>query len=347
MVVRVAVNGYGTIGKRVADAVAAQSDLKLVGVAKTKPNYEAEAAVQKGYPLFVAPPGQVADFRKYGLEVAGTSEEMIGAADVIVDAAPDKVGRENRRMYDAAGVRAVFQGGEKPDVAEVSFSALANFAEALGKKRVRVVSCNTTGLARAAAVLDRRWGVERWDATIIRRAADPPESKRGPINGILPSLHIPSHHGPDVRTIFPKLPIITTAVVVPTTLMHVHVNHVRLREKPADVDEIVDAFRATPRFHLFAPWEAIDGTPQVMEFARDRIHMGRNDVMENVLWEEGVHLEDRDLHFFQAIHQESIVVPENVDAIRAMFELERDPLASVAKTDRALGIPSSGGRKAS
>jgi glyceraldehyde-3-phosphate dehydrogenase (NAD(P)) len=44
MSVRVAINGYGTIGKRVADAVAAQPDMTLVGVAKTRPNFEAERA---------------------------------------------------------------------------------------------------------------------------------------------------------------------------------------------------------------------------------------------------------------------------------------------------------------
>jgi glyceraldehyde-3-phosphate dehydrogenase (NAD(P)) len=33
MKVRVAVNGYGVIGKRVADAVRAQEDMTLVGVA--------------------------------------------------------------------------------------------------------------------------------------------------------------------------------------------------------------------------------------------------------------------------------------------------------------------------
>lgn len=31
--VRVAVNGYGVIGKRVADAVAVQPDMELVGIA--------------------------------------------------------------------------------------------------------------------------------------------------------------------------------------------------------------------------------------------------------------------------------------------------------------------------
>ncbi len=44
------------------------------------------------------------------------------------------------------------------------------------------------------------------------------------------------------------------------------------------------------------------------------------------------------LYYYQAIHQEADVVPENVDAIRAMFELETDKMKSIEKTDRSLGI---------
>src|SRR5208282_2708664 len=151
-----------------------------------------------------------------------------------VDATPDHVGHENRATYLERGLRAVFQGGEPADVAEASFNALGNYATCRGKRTLRVVSCNTTGIARAVSVLEPRWGVEHWEVTLVRRAADPAESKKGPVNGILPTLHLPSHHGPDVRTIFPDLPIATTALVVPTTLMHVHVNHVRLRNPPDD-----------------------------------------------------------------------------------------------------------------
>ncbi|MHB8352596.1 MAG: type II glyceraldehyde-3-phosphate dehydrogenase [Thermoplasmata archaeon] len=336
MTVRVCVNGYGTIGKRVADAIARQPDMELVGVAKTRPGFEAEAALRHGYPLFVSGHGEPERFREVGLKVAGTLADMLQAADVVIDCAPEKSGRDNAPVYRQLGIRAIFQGGEKADIAESSFNALANYAEALGRTRLRVVSCNTTGIARAGAVL-RRWGVRRWEATLVRRAADPSESRRGPINGILPIFQLPSHHGPDVRTVLPGLPIRTAAVVVPTTLMHVHVNQVELERPPADVTELREAFQSTPRFRIFRSWERVEGTPQVMEFARDR-GVGRPDMMENVLWEDGLALSGAELTFFQAIHQESIVVPENVDAVRAMFELQPDAARSMAITDRTLGI---------
>ena len=42
------------------------------------------------------------------------------------------------------------------------------------------------------------------------------------------------------------------------------------------------------------------------------------------------------LYYFQAIHQESDVIPENVDAIRALMDSEADWKASAAKTDSAI-----------
>jgi glyceraldehyde-3-phosphate dehydrogenase (NAD(P)) len=337
MPVRVAVNGFGTIGKRVADAVSKQPDMVLVGVAKTRPSFEARIAIERGYPLFVGGDGRVEDFRAAGIAVEGTTDDLFKQADVVVDATPEEVGRAQASKYDTAHLKAIFQGGEQPDVAELSFSALANYDQALGKSRVRVVSCNTTGIVRAASVLRARYGIERWDATLVRRAADPTETKKGPINGILPSFHFPSHHAPDAQTIFPDLKITTTALVVPTTLMHLHVNHVRLHRPPATAADVIAAFRDTPRFQIFGSGEHVDGTPQVMEYAKDR-GTPRGDMMSNALWENGVYLEGADLHFFQAIHQESIVVPENVDAIRAMFNLAPDAESSIAITDMALGL---------
>ncbi len=339
MPVRVAVNGFGTIGKRVADAVAKQPDMQLVGVVKTQPTFGARLAIERGYPLYVGGDGRLDAFRSAGIAVAGTTEDLLGKADIVVDATPDRVGREQVGKYDAAHVRAIFQGGEKPDVAEVSFNSLANFDAATGKQRVRVLSCNTTGIVRAASVLRGKYGVERWDATLIRRAADPTEVHKGPVNAILPTFQFPSHHAPDAQTIFPDLPISTTAVVVPTTLMHLHVNHVRLRRPPASTADVVTAFRETPRFQVFRSADHVEGTPQVLEFARDH-GAARGDMMKNVLWEDGIHLSGADLFFFQAIHQESIVVPENIDAIRAMTGLAPNAGASIAVTDLALGLRS-------
>ena len=52
--IRVGVVGYGTIGKRVADAVRAQPDMRLAGAVKRSPDYAAAAAERSGVSLFAA-----------------------------------------------------------------------------------------------------------------------------------------------------------------------------------------------------------------------------------------------------------------------------------------------------
>ncbi len=119
--------GYGTIGKRVADAVMRMDDMELVGVIKQTPDYEGEVAIGKGIKLYTYE-DRVSKFEKAGIKVAGTVNDLIKNVDVIIDATPDGVGAENRaKIYEPAGLRAIFQGGEEAEVAEVSFNALANY----------------------------------------------------------------------------------------------------------------------------------------------------------------------------------------------------------------------------
>ena len=43
--IRVAVNGYGVIGKRIADAVALQIDMELVGIADVVTDWRIKAGI--------------------------------------------------------------------------------------------------------------------------------------------------------------------------------------------------------------------------------------------------------------------------------------------------------------
>ncbi len=52
--VRVAINGYGVIGKRVADAVELQDDMTLVGVCDVLSDYRIRVAVERGYSVYAA-----------------------------------------------------------------------------------------------------------------------------------------------------------------------------------------------------------------------------------------------------------------------------------------------------
>ncbi len=336
---KIAINGYGTIGKRVADAVSVQPDMEIVGVVKTRPSYEAKMALEKGYTLYASKPEEIEAFQRAGLEVAGSLKDLLGEADLVVDCTPGGVGAKNKEAYVQAGVKAIWQGGEEHELAGFSFNSEANYEKCLGRDFTRVVSCNTTGLVRVLYALDTAFGVEKARVTLMRRAADPNDIKKGPINAIVPDpITLPSHHGPDVKSVLPHINITTTAVKLPTTLMHLHALNLTLK-KEVKPEDVIKLFQARPRLRLIEQWENIKSTAEAMEMAKD---MGRprGDHWENIIWQNSISTDkDGELYFFQAIHQESDVVPENIDAIRAMLELEKNGEKSIEKTNKALGIP--------
>lgn len=338
MVVSVAINGYGTVGRRVADAVSLQNDMKIVGVVKTRPSFEAVTAIKKGYPLFVNTAENKKAFDEAGIKVEGTVKDMLENVDIVVDATPDGIGIENRKkLYEPRKLKAIFQGGEEPGVGQVSFNATSNYAKAYGKGYVRVVSCNTTGLCRTVGAIDRAFDTEKVRVVLIRRGPDPGNIKKGPVNAIVPDpVTVPSHHGPDVNTVLPNLNITTVALKVPTTLMHMHTINANLNNGTSK-EEIIDLLNRTPRVLVVKARDGLKSTAHIMEWARD-LNRARSDLNEIAVWEESVHVNDGEVFYMQAIHQESDIVPENVDAIRAMLELESDPLASVKKTDMAMGL---------
>src|SRR5947208_413878 len=335
MTAKIAINGYGTIGKRVVDWVPAQDDMRVAGVAKTKPDFEAKLAIRKGYPLYAANADVASKFEKAGVKTAGTLEELVKAADLVVDCTPEESGYKS--LYEKAGVKAIWQGGEDHGLTNLSFNAAANYEECLGARFVRVPSCNTTGLIRTLYPLDAHLGIDRVLALMVRRATDPGDSKKGPLNAIEPELEMPSHHGPDVQSVLPKLNIHTIAVKVPTTIMHLHAVSVQLKRKATGA-QVLDAWRRAPRIKFVKGAEGVKSTAQIMEIARD-LGRSRSDLYEIAVWEDGVDVVDgTQLYYFQAVHQESDVVPENVDAIRAMLELQRDGRKSMEKMNRTLGI---------
>ncbi len=338
--IKVAINGFGTIGKRVADAVDAQDDMEVVGVTKTSPSFGCNLAVKKGFPLYCTFDDQsrIALFEEHGYQCMGGISDLLGVSDVVVDCSPGNKGEENLSKYKKSGVKYIFQGGEKHELTGLSYTSSANHMENLNAPGTRVVSCNTTGLSRTLVPLFDHCGSLKVECTMIRRAADPGDSSKGPINAIKPVLKVPSHHGPDVMTVKPEIEINSLAVAVPTTIMHVHSI---IADLPTGhgltTESVIDMWSQTPRVIIMNGAEdRITTTAEVMEMARD---IGRKwgDLHEIFVWEDGVKLVGDRLYYFQAIHQESDVIPENVDCIRALMGTEEDWVRSVTKTDDSIG----------
>lgn len=334
MTVKVAINGYGTIGKRVADAVTAQDDMEIVGVVKRRPTFEAKDAVRNGFKFYAAGDEFIGAFDAEGIKTEGTLNDLLDIADIVMDCTPKKAGYMD--LYKQKGVKGIWQGGEKHELTGLSFNSFSNYEDAIGADFARVVSCNTTGLCRTLWPLDNKWGIDNVLGVMIRRGADPWDSKKGPINAIEPVLKVPSHHGPDVMTVMKGLNIQTTAVAVPSTLMHLHSVIVKLKQN-IPTEDVIDLWDKTSRIIFVEGKEGIKSTAQIMEQAKDSGRK-RGDLFEIAVWKDGVHVVGDTLYYYQAIHQESDVIPENIDCIRAMCNVETDKWVSIEKTNKALNV---------
>ena len=330
---KVGINAYGTIGKRVAEAITKQDDMQVTGVIKAHPNYMSYVA-SKRFKLFVPDNSALKAFENSGIKVEGTLENLMDDSELIIDSTPEGMGEEYKKIYEKKRIKAIFQGGEDHELTNLSFNAYANFKEAWGKDFVRVVSCNTTGLIRTLFPLTE-YGSIKVRANLVRRATDPDDYQKGPINSIVPELKIPSHHGPDVASVIKGLDIQTMAVKVPTTLMHLHFVNVTF-PKEVKTEEFIEKWKKYRRIAFVSGKDGVKSTSQLMDIARET-GRERSDLYEIMLWKDSVSVKGNELFYYQAVHQESDVVPENIDAIRSMFQL-KEKQDSIDRTDKTLRI---------
>lgn len=334
---RVAVNGYGVIGKRVADAVRAQPDMELVGVADVISDYRIKAAVTLGLPIFAALPEKSAAMSAAGVPVKGTLDDLLTHVDAVVDCTPKGVAATNLDRYQEAQVKAVFQGGERHSLTGHSFVAQENYASAVSRDSTRVVSCNTTSIVRTLGALRRAGLLKKARGVLVRRATDPWESDHsGVMNTVVPEKTVPSHQGPDAQTVIPDLDVVTIAMVAAHTTSHLHAWSVELTRETTK-EEVLEAFRATPRIAFLRASDGIIGLNSTVELMTD-LGRPRGDMWEVGLWEDSLTVAGNELFYTYQVYNQAIVVPETIDAIRALTELERDGFESIATTDRALGI---------
>jgi glyceraldehyde-3-phosphate dehydrogenase (NAD(P)) len=335
--VRIGVVGFGTIGERIADGIAKQNDMKLVGIVDVVPSLPVRALVEsgRGYPIYCSLPDRVPMMEKAGIPIAGTLDDLLDQVDMVCDATPPGVGMQNKQIYKKHGVPATFQGGEKHEISPILFSSTGNYDKAKDVDYIKLVSCNTTGIVRAVVAVDDAFGVEKSVATIVRRAADPSETHKGPIDAAIPGK-VPSHQATDLMIVMPHLDAMGFVITVPITHGHVIAMHVTLKEEITTQDAL-EVFRKGRRIRTFRLDDGFLSNAHIFDYMRD-LGRPRADMYEVGIWEETVLAQGRDLYWIHDIPQEAIVIPENVDAIRARLGMQESKWDAVDTTDRYLGI---------
>ncbi len=276
-------------------------------------------------------------------------------------------------------VKVIFQGGEKSDIGKISFNAAVNYDEAIEVGRsdepyIRQVSCNTTALSRILYIFLENYTINRVYVVIVRRSTDPGEESKNILNDIYIGEHLPSHHGPDVEEVFKNYKnfknlidqqILTSAIKVTTDQMHIHditltvpVSAPYSEENCPTKEKFIEICKNSILKNRISLEDKVIHTSRLREFARrkERMLHINNKIFPNcgdmfavtvglnsyafirrttMYGNKSIHLKLQ-----TAVHQEAIVIPDTIDAIRALcydkLQVSRDD--SIRMTDESLGM---------
>jgi glyceraldehyde-3-phosphate dehydrogenase (NAD(P)) len=156
------------------------------------------------------------------------------------------------------------------------------------------------------------------------------------MNTLVPEPEIPSHQGPDAQSVDRDLDVVTMAVKIPETLAHLHYWSVQMT-RAASKEEVLDAFRTSSRIALINIGDGLVALNTVKELMADR---GRphDNLYEVALWADMLRVQGDELFYAYMVDNQAIVIPETIDAVRALAGTVRAPNESIVRTNTALGI---------
>ncbi len=315
---KVFVNGYGSIGSRVAQFIKDDPEIKVLGVGKYSPDDKVNDAISRGFDVYV-PAKSIDSFKNY--KIKGTIETALGDCDIVIDASPGGMGYTNKKQfYEPKGVMAIYQGGEsvfgEERVSDLLFNSRVNYTEAFGKKHIMQGSCNVTGMGRVLQPLREKYGskIVRFDAILVRRWADLEQTDKTVPDTI--EWTSQPHHQEDVKHYMGKdTPLFIQAIKVPTRQMHVHMMSIRFKDVAPNPSEILEIFK--DEYGVATLWAA-KGTKQIRDAAEsmkfsfkdtNMIHIHAN-MLESV---------GDTVKMVYSDDQTGIVIPENHILMQAML----------------------------
>ena len=107
--------------------------------------------------------------------------------------------------------------------------------------------------------------------------------------------------------------------------------------RTASKEEVLAAFRSSTRIALIRYADGLGALNTVKELMADAGRQ-RADLYEVALWEDMLKVQGDELFYAYMVDNQAIVIPETIDAIRALTGRETDGAASIRKTNEALGI---------
>jgi glyceraldehyde-3-phosphate dehydrogenase (NAD(P)) len=337
--VKVFVNGYGNIGRRLASALSRDNEIGLLGIAKYTVDEQILIDLKDKFHIYV-PENLV---RRYKNSITGSIGEAVSECDLVLDAAKEGDGYSNKiKLYEPLIKPAIFQGGEERHgdraVAKMIHNSRVNYDEASGKQYVIQGSCNVSGMGKIMQPLMERFGdeIQRFDVTLVRRWADLEDSKE-----VKDSIQWDKnpHHQEDVKDFIPHANLFVEAFKVPSRMMHLHQMVVRFRSKSPNKDQILDLFT---REFAVAILNSAKGTADVRMKA---IELGFEHGDTNMvhIHQDVLRTQDETLKIVYSDDQTGLVIPENHLLLQSMI-MRRPRLEAVKRTDELFRISEKKGK---
>lgn len=308
--VRVFINGYGNIGRRIASAFSHDEEIQLVGIGKYSIDERLDEAFTKKFKVYV-PEQKMADFRHKGYDISGTISDAVKASDIVIDAAKDGFGYANKKnFYIPMDKGAIFQGGEdragEKKVADLIHNSRINYDKVANQKYVIQGSCNVSGMGRIMQPLIEKFGdkIQRYDVTLIRRSADLEDTKE-----VKDSIEWDKnpHHQEDVKSFLPSVKLYVEAYKVPSRMMHLHQMTIRFKDKVPYFDSMSEIYHDEFGVAILAKAK---GTADIRNKARE-FGFNHDDTNMVHIHEETMRKSDDTLKILYSDDQTGIVIPEN------------------------------------
>jgi glyceraldehyde-3-phosphate dehydrogenase (NAD(P)) len=330
--VKLFINGYGNIGRRLATAFSLDREVNLIGIAKYNADERAKEAIFNGYKVFI-PQTIEKDFNNKKLDFNGYIEEAIEQSDIVIDASKEGLGFANKqKFYLHMKKMAIFQGGEdregKYSVADIIHNSRVNYDKVVDKSYVIQGSCNVSGMGRVIQPLIENFGdrIVRYDVTLIRRWADLEDAK-----DVKDSIEWDKspHHQDDVKSFLPNVNLFVDSYKAPSRMMHLHQMFVRFKDKAPSKNKILDSFENEFGVSIL---NSAKGTADVRKKALELgfVHGDTNMVH---IHQEVMRSQDDVLKILYSDDQTGMVIPENHLLIQSMV-FKKPRRTALEYTDR-------------
>jgi glyceraldehyde-3-phosphate dehydrogenase (NAD(P)) len=310
MPIRVAIAGYDAIGKRAADAVAAQTDMQLVGILEPQRCWH-EFIRHKGHALWADDVG----------ELAKRCDVLVNCGGEIPDGQPC----------------VVIHGPEASYSAPLLFTALSSESAVRDCRTMKMATADVIAWARILRSIGELVHPQRLYASIITRAGRATESTCF-VDSLQPLFddELESEARRAIPFVAPELCV--QRVRAPCTHSNLHM--LKIEPAPeAGLSALMEALSRNSRIILVNGADGFDNTGLVQEFFRD---MGRPraDRPEVLIWRESVAIADGSLYLMLDVEPDAAPIPELIDAIRICCTAGMPMARSMRQTDESLSLGS-------